>query len=261
MVIFLVLFSVERNMESEVFIKPKGATEIQKVIYKSETHIFIRETKRPKIPKLTEGLRVFTKSSKVSDKCPNRTKTSKKCQKNDTCLKSLYELCIEFIAENAEDLESLEDFPLQIGLEIWQKLTIFKKEQKTLSDEDKSVQTLSIFNDAYPQEMLTKCKISNLLVINNYEAEINCLLRNCLQLSLTSCNLDENHDLLPELPKICQQLEFLDLSKNKLSSISLRLLFGVPGQIGNFRRFPKMQNLDISRNPNISLKALIRYSY
>ena len=37
-------------------------------------------------------------------------------------LKTLFEFCIDFIARNAQDLESLEDFPLQIGVKIWNSL-------------------------------------------------------------------------------------------------------------------------------------------
>ena len=35
-------------------------------------------------------------------------------------LKPLFKLCIDFIARNAHELESLEDFPLDIGIQIWQ---------------------------------------------------------------------------------------------------------------------------------------------
>ena len=36
-------------------------------------------------------------------------------------LKKLFELCLDFVAENAHEIESLEGFPLQMGEQIWKR--------------------------------------------------------------------------------------------------------------------------------------------
>ena len=75
---------------------------------------------------------------------------------------------------------------------------------------------------------MEKCKLSDLFVINNYEEQIKVLFENCTVLDLSGCDLDETHDILVEMPSICQKLTYLNLANNKLSSKSLRLMFGVP---------------------------------
>ena len=88
---------------------------------------------------------------------------------------------------------------------------------------------------------------------------IKVLFENCTVLDLSGCNLDENHDVLVELPKICQKLTYLNLSKNKLSSKSLRLMFGVPGLQNNFLKFTCLEHIDVSGNVEITLKGIFRY--
>ena len=85
-------------------------------------------------------------------------------------LKSLFNLCIDFIAENAQDLESLENFPIDIGVQIWQACCKLRLQNKPSSDE--TVQILRTFCDAYQGEILEKCKLSDLLVLNNYEEQL-----------------------------------------------------------------------------------------
>ena len=59
--------------------------------------------------------------------------------------------------------------PLDIGVQIWQGCKTQLQDKPT----DETVQILRTFCDAYQGEILQKCKLSDLLVLNNYEEQIN----------------------------------------------------------------------------------------
>ena len=129
---------------------------------------------------------------------------------------------------------------------------------------DETVQILRTFCDAYQGEILEKCKLSDLLVINNYEEQIKVLFENCTVLDLSGCDLDETHDILVEMPSICQKLTYLNLANNKLSSKSLRLMFGVPPETDAQKthysdRFTCLEHFDVSGNLNVTFSGIIRY--
>ena len=53
-----------------------------------------------------------------------------------------------------------------------------------------------IFTEAYPDLILTECKISCLLMVNNYENELNVLFANVVKLDLSGLRLGDSHDLI-----------------------------------------------------------------
>ncbi len=175
-------------------------------------------------------------------------------------LKSLFNLCTDFIAFNAECIESLEDFPLEIALKIWKSCIRQDKLAKSCLEKS-SVHILETFNLAYPHEMLKECKLSDIFVINNYEEEIKVALRNCIKIDMSNSCLDESHDILAALSRNCPRLEQLNLSRNNLTSKSLRLLFGTPGLAAPCLPFPKLEMIDLAFNDSINLKALARYAF
>ena len=216
--------------ECQVFHLPKGACQIQRVLF-SSNFLSSGVVVQAKIPKLQEGFRLVDRPIAASGS-------------QSIGVKTLLNTCIDFVSYHAEHLESLEGFPFQIGEIIWDKLLNRGKLDRANRER---VQILESFVDGYPSEMLKSCHINSLVLLNNFEEEIKILIRYCTSLSLSNCKLDENHDLLVELPKNCQQLTHLDLSKNKLSSASLRLTFGVPGQVGK-KVFPLLKYLNVSGN-------------
>lgn len=243
--------------QCQVYHMPKGADEIQKVIFSSKSNQYVVSKSPKKIPKLREGLLSFKNNKKQH--VPNSDSKKHEISGQKVKLKSLFQLCIDFIAKNAHELESLEDFPLDIGIQIWHSC----KQLRSIPN-DETVQILQTFCNAYQGEILEKCKLSDLLVINNYEKQIRVLFENCTVLDLSGCDLDETHDIVVDIPRICQKLTYLNLSNNKLSSKSLRLMFGIPPETDAQKslfsdRFTCLENIDISGNLDITFNGIMRY--
>ena len=223
-------------MEDVIHHRPNGALEIQRVHLSKDSVPFVIPTKKAyRISKL-----------KCQQKERNQTIPS---------MLSLQNFCILFIAKNAELLDSLEDFPDLLGSEVWHNCV---KEGKLDYSNTETQTIITVFVQAYREEMLESFKSSSLLLINNFENELLIMFRYCQKLDLSGAKLGQNHDLIIALPKICQRLTQLTLKDNNLSSISLRLLFGLP--YNTHTSFPFLEYIDISGNPLITCKAIYRYA-
>ena len=198
--------------DCQIYHCPKGSNKVQKMIYKSDW-------------KIVNAKKILNKRGGIF----RDLKIEENHERTLSEMKTLFDQCIDFIAENAEFLDSLECFPLQIGEKIWKSCI-----RNSLALSPVILQT---FCTAYPDEILTNCKLSDIFVVNNYEEQIKVLLTNCLVIDLSHCHLDECHDLLLEMPQRCQKLQNLNLSGNKLTSKTLRLMFGLPEMKKN--SFPK----------------------
>jgi len=83
------------------------------------------------------------------------------------------------------------DFPEDFGKEIFEAAS-----SKLSIDNQNTKKSLEIFSEAYPNSLLTQCKLSNMLMINNYELCLPVILTSIVKLDLTNCHLDDEHDLL-----------------------------------------------------------------
>ena len=161
----------------------------------------------------------------------------------------LYDQCMDLLAKYTHCFDSLEDFPLDIGRDIF-----FKAEARLLQDTDASRQSLEIFSQAYPSDFLPACSLSSCLgLINDHEVSLPALLSRTVQLEVSDCHIDDNHDLLGAILKL-EHIEDLCLSKNCITDLGVRRL--VQPMIGK-KALRKLKYLDLSFN-KLDQKSLKR---
>lgn len=160
----------------------------------------------------------------------------------------LYDQCMEILSNYTHCFESLVDFPEDFGKEIFEAAS-----SKLSIDNQNTKKSLEIFSEAYPNSFLTQCKLSNMLMINNYELCLPVILTSIVKLDLTNCHLDDEHDLLGQLINLTR-LEVLSLSENLLTDKGLRrILLPVIGG----KNLPRLVYLDLSYN-KLDKKVLSR---
>ena len=167
-------------------------------------------------------------------------------------LQTLFKLCLDFVAENAFEIESLEGFPIQMGEQIWNACI----ETKSIFG-PRSADIIDTFVEAYESEMLSSLKLSDLMVLNNHEDGLKSLMKYCTVIDLSNCGIDEDHDVLNNITEACRDLQTLKLNNNRLSSKSLRLLFGTPTLPRN--RLQNLKTLEIFGNEKVTVKGIYQY--
>ena len=232
-------------MDMDIFCKPKGADRIHRVFFsKNNLTPFVIPFKEPsssRIPRLREGLNDLKATVEV------------KTTRNTSELQTLQQICLCFVSRFAECIDSLVGFPL--GEQLWSHCV--EHNEKLMVSGNASRAIIELFEEAFEEEMLQSCKLSQILVINNYEQELLILLRHCRKLDLTGAKLHHNHDLIIALPTGCPYLTHLSVAENNLETSILRILFGIPS-LGT----PSFQSLEyfyVSGNPLISVQGLERY--
>ena len=128
---------------------------------------------------------------------------------------------------------------------------------KVLKSPKSSIEIIHIFVEAYQDEMLSILKLDNLIVLNNHEDELYYLMQYCTVIDLSNISLDPDHDILKQISETCASLQTLILNNNRLSSKSLRLMFGIPTLPKN--NLVNLKNLEISGNDKITLKGIEQY--
>ena len=162
----------------------------------------------------------------------------------------LYDQCMEVLSNYTHCFESLVDFPEDFGKEIFEKALI-----KLGVDSENTKKSLQIFCDAYPNSFLPECKLSNMLMINNYELCLPMILMSTVKLDLAGCQLDDEHDLLGQLVYLAK-LEVLSLAENLLTDKGLKRIL-LPA-IGG-KHLSRLNFIDLSRN-KLDKKSLARLS-
>ena len=177
------------------------------------------------------------------------TTLSEKYYPANTAVPSLYQQCMELLANFTHCFDSLVDFPLDFGEEIFDKA-----KDKLLVDREETRRSLKIFAEAYPEDFLPSCSLSNSLhLLNNFELSLSSLLSQVVQLEIIESDIDDDHDLLNLITDLCH-LEDLNLSKNLLTDKGIRRL--VLPSLGR-KKMMKLKYLDISFN-HLDIKALKR---
>jgi len=160
----------------------------------------------------------------------------------------LYDQCMELLSNYTHCFESLVDFPEDFGKEIFEKAV-----NKLVADSENTKKTVGIFCEAYPETFLSQCKLSNMLMINNYELCLPMILTSTIKLELTGCQLDDEHDLLAQLVHL-PLLEVLCLAENQLTDKGLRRLL-LPAVGG--KHLARLAYLDLAHN-RLEKRALTR---
>ena len=227
---------------NEVFHLPKNSKEIQRVVQVQKGILFPRLVPLHGIIEKHYDLRLREFCPSVDNNHVNE-------------LLSLQDICMTFVATHAEYIDSLEGFPLQMGEQLWKKICSLG----TLNWPSCSTQQiLDKFSSAYPGEFLPSCKISNLVMINNFEEELKILFRKAVKrLDLSNAGLDDDHDLIAAISGF-KQLSHLTLAKNRLSSKTLRIMFGIPEMMKK-TTMPCLEYLDLSFNEKVTPNGIARY--
>ena len=164
---------------------------------------------------------------------------------------SLYTQCMELLSNFTHLFESLVDFPKDFALEILEKA-----EDKLLTDNDDTVTTIGIYQDAYPDDFLPEVSLVNALhLINNYEKSLPPLLSKVVRLEICDSNIDDNHDILEVILDI-HSLKELSLSGNLLTDQGMKRLV-LPALSRKARKLVNLNLLDVSFN-NLDKKAIAR---
>ena len=236
-------------MENEVFHRPKGGIHVEKLLSKVDADGRVKLLKpirwtqqfyKPLVQRRPTKLRDDDRSTRITNS-------------PGSVVLSLFDLCLTFIAENADAIESLEDFPDQLGKRLWDKcveLEVLLRPGKITSE------VLDLFCTAYPDFVLPQCQLRSLHLLNNYEDEFKVMLKTVTVLDLGRCKLGDRHDLLPSLRHFCN-LQYLSLASNSISSAGVRLLSGLADRTSE--RFPKLLLIDLTDNPTITHGAIKRY--
>ena len=162
---------------------------------------------------------------------------------------SLYQQCMDLLSHYTHLFESLVDFPLDFGKEIFDKSI-----KHLLSDNENSKRSLEIFSEAYPSEFLPTCKLARCLpLLNNYELCLPALLSQVVKLEIIDSNIDDDHDILEAVVNL-HNLQELSLSSNDLTDAGLKRL--VLPSLGR-KKLSRLSHLDISFN-KLNEKAVRR---
>ena len=162
---------------------------------------------------------------------------------------SLYQQCMDLLSHYTHLFDSLVDFPLDFGKEIFDKST-----KQLLSDNENTKRSLEIFSEAYPSEFLPTCKLARCLpLLNNYELCLPALLSQVVKLEIIDSNIDDDHDILEAVVNL-HNLQELSLSSNDLTDAGLKRL--VLPSLGR-KKLSRLSHLDISFN-KLNEKAVRR---
>ena len=99
--------------EGEIYHVPKKiGAKIQKLNLK---------TYKPIIESISSNSIIQSRRRCLLPNVENSLQIDEKIEKKSGDLKNLFELCLDFVAQNAHEIESLEGFPLQMGEQIWKR--------------------------------------------------------------------------------------------------------------------------------------------
>ncbi|XP_029635590.1 leucine-rich repeat-containing protein 42 [Octopus sinensis] len=165
---------------------------------------------------------------------------------------SLLSLCINFVADNLDLVESFQHFPDLLGKEIF--LAAERNEQFAQPDPT-VIQRLELFSKAFSTEFLQSLYLSREHLLVNYLSDDFLLFAGVQSLNLSHCGLSDDHEILYKL-SCFTNLNTLSLQDNALTSRGLQKLT-LPLRM--FNRGPKLlKALDLSENPELTIHG-IRY--
>ncbi|KAJ3594490.1 hypothetical protein NHX12_003797 [Muraenolepis orangiensis] len=109
--------------------------------------------------------------------------------------RSLFDMSLQFIAENIHHVDSLLDFPEQIGA----KLFAATEEKCVFSDQETGPKALQVFNDAYGAMVLTSlCLRNRFPLLSERMREIK-TFHSLKSLDLFGCRLGDSHEIFQHL--------------------------------------------------------------
>ena len=154
-------------------------------------------------------------------------------------LKSLFNICLTFIAKNVEFVEDFIGFPSQIGHLIFKECVHVGRFNFNETNFTKEEQSLKLFAQAYPDLIGNSFNFNSNPILLSYFVDI---MKFCFIkfLDLSNCNLIIHENLVEILENSFNSLEVLNLSNNGLDE-------------GFIKKFTLSQRLDIKNLSEISL--------
>ena len=163
---------------------------------------------------------------------------------------TLRELSMQFVAQNASSIDSLDGFPSEIAKEIFHRCV---DKFKDFSNGPEQCNILELFIKSYPDEFLISCTFSRLETLSELDNHMPIILRGLQRLDISGCKIGDAHDILPLL-RTCERLVALSIADNNLTYKGLRSLCGtLPSQT------MQLEYLDVSNNTSISNVGITKY--
>jgi hypothetical protein len=169
----------------------------------------------------------------------------------------LFDMCMSFIADNLNLVESLIGFPSLIGELIFEASLKLDKFNSNILSEETVKLFLRLFAEAYPDEFCSSLNLSN-----RGEAMLTFLqpiisISSVKFLNLSNCHLKKLNDkvnLSQLLESSSGSLQFLDISKNDLDVEFLRL-FTLKHRL-KLTNFTKLESINLAYNAQLNISNL-----
>ncbi|XP_040028002.2 leucine-rich repeat-containing protein 42 [Gasterosteus aculeatus] len=165
--------------------------------------------------------------------------------------KSLFDIALLFVADNIHHVDSLVDFPEQIG----DRLFAAAEENRVFLNADISPKALRLFGDAYGEMVLGSLCLRNRFPLLHERMDEIKTFHSLKSLDLFGCRLGDNHEIFQHLTSgsLASNLVQLFIGGNSLSDVGLQRL---TAPIRMLRKgLDSLQLLDVSYNP-ITVRAL-----
>ena len=186
----------------------------------------------------------------------NEVNSSDENQKNVTTtkLKSLFKICLTFVAKHIEYVESLFGFPSQVGHIIFKECVQVGRFSFNEASFSKEEHSLKLFAKAYPDSMANSLNLSSNPILFSYLSNV---LKLCFlkRLDLSNCDLVTTCLNLNEiLQSSLSVLEDLSLSNNNLDEDFIKK-FTISQRL-NITDFSQLASLDLTKNYKLQTTCL-----
>ena len=161
----------------------------------------------------------------------NTMNTVSQC-KGQTCLKSLFDLCIELVAESLDLVESFCGFPSLIGEKIFKTAV----EYDVFSDYSKSSVALELFTEAFGAEIVSSLNLSQQHLGLNFFLEQFLLFSELVEIDLSFCGLGDHHEILAHIATMRRYISCADPESFVRGGPTLQLFFLMRGSKYHYKR-------------------------
>lgn len=157
---------------------------------------------------------------------------------------SLFNIILDFLAQNVPEIDSLCGFPSTVGQLIFER--IVEKKYFLCEDVQRRTSMASKFSKAYPDLVLVALSLSNqLLIINEFLEPLMKFTEWIVELDLSFNHLGDNHEFMNHICCL-KSLKILSLKENLLSDHAVRKMT-LPVEMFN-QGMLNLQEVDLSDN-------------
>ncbi|XP_037779060.1 leucine-rich repeat-containing protein 42-like [Penaeus monodon] len=163
--------------------------------------------------------------------------------------KTLFEICLDYVAGKINMVESLEGFPEVVSEQIFDKcLSLGSFSQ----NDEASERAITLYVDAYGNDFMSAFKCENPRIMSEYGECLAVLCLSVTHLDLRGCALGNKSDFLKVFVQM-DHLRVLNIAQNELSDEGFRLMTACHKM---YRKgFEALESLDVSEN-RVGMKVL-----